>query len=301
MPSVALATFAELPDRWAGDDLAVRGLLTRRGIEAELVAWDDRAVDWDRFDLVVIRSTWNYARHRDDFVAWARRLGARLRNAPELIAWNSDKTYLDELTEAGIATVPTSFVAPGDALPELDGEVAVKPNVSAGARDTGRFSPASHDAARRLVERIVASGRTALVQPYLRSVDKRGETAIVHLRGEESHVLRKRAVLRPDEVAPVAEDAVGAATVMYGDELVGPGTAESEERELARRVLGHIAERFGGPPLIARVDMVRDESGAPVLMELEAVEPNLYLHLADGLVERFAAAVAAELDPMPGA
>ncbi|MBA2240303.1 MAG: hypothetical protein H0W09_03515, partial [Solirubrobacterales bacterium] len=216
VPRVALATFAELPDGWVKDELAVCRRLGAAGIEAGFAAWDDPEVDWDAYDLVVIRNTWNYSRQRDRFVAWARRIGERLRNGPELVAWNSDKAYLSDLAAAGVPTAPTRFVGPGDPLPRLDGEVAVKPTVSAGARDTGRFSPSHHAEATALIERIIASGRTAMVQPYLRSVDRLGETAIVHIGGIESHVLRKRGVLRPDEVAPVVEDALGAAAAMHG-------------------------------------------------------------------------------------
>src|SRR5690606_16697815 len=102
---------------------------------------------------------------------------------------------------AGIPVVPTTFVAPGEPLPEVRGEVVVKPSVSAGARDTGRFSEHTHHLARELVARIQAGGRTAMVQPYLPAVDTRGETAVVCIDGEPLHTLHKHAVLRADEVA----------------------------------------------------------------------------------------------------
>jgi hypothetical protein len=124
-------------------------------------------------------------------------------NDPALLVWNCDKHYLADLASAGIPTVPTSFVSPGEPLRPLVGEVVVKPTVSAGARDTGRFGPNAYPGARALIARVHASGRTAMVQPYLASVERVGETAVVIVDGRVSHVLRKRAVLRPDEVAPV--------------------------------------------------------------------------------------------------
>src|SRR5205085_4731878 len=132
------------------------------------------------------------------------------------------------------------FVAHGGELPALDGEVVVKPTVSAGARDTGRFAPASHDGARDLVVHITEGGRVAMVQPFLPAVDERGETAVVFVDGEVSHVLRKRAVLRPDEVAPVREDGVGAAEAMYDEDLVRTGEATEAEIALAERIIARV-------------------------------------------------------------
>ncbi len=200
---------------------------------------------------------------------------------------------MGDLEGAGLPVVHTEYLAPGEPAPALDGEVVVKPTISAGAKDSGRFSERTHDDAHALIERIHRSGRMVMVQPYQASVDSAGETAIVCLDGEPSHVLRKAAVLRPDEVAPVRDDGVGAAEVMYDPELVVAGKATEAEFALAREVIDHVSSRFEYVPLYARVDMVAGADGSPVLMELEAVEPNLYLEQVPGSVERVAAAVAA--------
>lgn len=279
------------------DDGRIVGALAERGVDAAVLAWDDPAVDWSRFEAVVIRSTWDYARRRDEFLRWCSAIGARLHNSAELVSWNSDKRYLGDLAEAGVPVVPTSFVGPGELPPELDGEVVVKPNVSAGGRDSGRFGPAAHETALELVKAIQASGRTAMVQPYQPSVDSLGETAVLLIDGAVAHVLRKRAVLRPDEVAPVRDDAIGAAEVMYDPGLVTPDAADEDELELARRVIAEIVDRFDYLPLYARVDMIRDGSGAATVLELEAIEPNFYLGqvpattalVADAIVARLAA------------
>jgi len=289
---VAIASFHSVPPEFTDDQRLVVALASL-GVEAERIPWDDESVDWGAFDAVVIRSTWDYALRRDEFVAWADSVGPRLHNAPALVRWNSDKRYLGDLAAAGIRVVDTTYLAPGEALPELAGEVVVKPTVSAGGRDSGRFSEATHDLALALIERIHGSGRSAMIQPYQASVDTVGETAIVCLDGEASHVLRKAAVLRPDEVAPVREDGVGAAEVMYDPELVVAGEAGEEEFEFAAEVMRSVTERFGYVPLYGRVDMVAAPDGAPTLMELEVIEPNLYLDQAPGAADRVARSIAA--------
>jgi hypothetical protein len=291
---VAIATFSAMPPEF-DDDERLAAAIGALDVEVARVPWDDAGTDWHGFDAVVIRSTWDYATRHDEFVAWAESIGRRLHNAPELVRWNSDKHYLGDLAAAGIAVVDTAFVAPGEDPPALDGEIVVKPTVSAGAKDSGRFSERSRDEALGLIARIHGSGRTAMVQPYVPTVDTLGETAVVCLDGEPSHVLRKGAVLRPDEVAPVRADGVGAAEVMYDPELVVAGAATDGELRFAAALLEHVTDRFGYVPLYARVDMVTDEAGEPMLMELEAVEPNLYLDQAPGAAERVAAAIVARV------
>lgn len=287
--NVCFATCADLPDGFA-DDHAAAALLGAR-----YEVWNDPDVDWGRYDRVVVRSTWDYTLRVDEYVEWAARVGPeRLRNQPALLEWNSDKTYLADLAGAGIPTVPTTFVLPGDASPVLAGEVVVKPAVSAGGRDTGRFGPDHHDHARALLDVILASGRTAMVQPYLEAVDTLGETAVVVLGGAVSHVLHKKAVLRPDEVAPVdpSRGDFAPAEVMFDDDLVTAGHADAAQRALADEVVFELHRRFG-PSLYLRVDLVPGLDGTPVVMEIEAVEPCLYLDTTPGAAERFAAAVRA--------
>ncbi len=287
---VAIASIEGIPAEFRDDELLVERL-AGRGAEAAIRPWDDGDVDWDTYDLVVIRSTWDYTQRLQEFVAWAERVGERLENAPAIIGWNSDKRYLGDLGDAGLPVVETHYVEPGETPAPIEAEVVIKPTISAGGRDTGRFGPGSAGTGIELIERIGAGGRTAMVQPFLDSVDSEGETAVVLIAGEVSHVLRKRAVLRADEVAPVRDDAIGAAEIMYDPELVLAGTAEEDELELAARVVDEVGRRFGATPLYARVDMLRDPAGAPLVLELEAVEPNLYLEQTDDAAERLAEAI----------
>ena len=287
---IAIATYAGRPPEFRDDELLIERL-RERGAEASGPAWDDPAVAWEGFDLVVARSPWDYTWRHDEFIAWAERVGSQLENAPAVIRWNSDKRYLADLDQAGVPVVPTAYVAPGEQPPPIDREVVVKPAVSGGARDTGRFGPNSAAAASALIERITGEGRTAMVQPYLSGVAS-GETAVVMIAGEVSHVLRKRALLEPDEVAPVRrDDPLGVAEAMYDPELVLASTATEDELRLAHEVLAAVQCRFDTTPLIARVDMLRGAGGSPILLELEAIEPNLYLDEAPGTAERLADAV----------
>jgi hypothetical protein len=259
-------------------------------VDAEFQVWDDESVDWHAYDRVVVRSVWDYTTKLDAFLAWADAVGSeRLRNTPELLGFNSDKRYLTGLEAP---TVPTTLLEPGDALPDYDTEIVIKPNVSAGARDTGRFMPDAAGEAAALVERVHGTGRAVLMQPYLPGVDIDGERAVVFFGGTISHVLHKRPVLRDPGIAPVASAAHAPAAIMLEPDLVVPGTASAEQLQLAQRVHAEIAGRFG-EPLFLRVDMVPGPDGSPVLIELEAIEPMLYLDLTPGAAERFAAAVGA--------
>ena len=292
---IAIASFSGVPPGF-DDDARLAAALRAQGADVDIQWWDDPAAEWESHDLVVIRSTWNYQRRHDEFLAWVDRVGDRIHNSPALVRWNSDKRYLGDLASAGLAVVETCYLEPGDAAPELDGEVVVKPNVSAGGRDTGRFGPGTHAAALELIGEIHRSARTAMVQPYEPSVDTAGETAILFVDGEPAHALLKRAVLRPDEVAPVRDDAVGAAEIMYDPALVTKGDASPAQLEHARAVVAHVSERFGYVPLYTRVDSILRSDGEPVLMELEAIEPNFYLNQAPATAALAADAILARAE-----
>ncbi|MEV6816262.1 hypothetical protein AB0M52_29665, partial [Micromonospora sp. NPDC051296] len=169
-PRVALITCTELADL-DPDDRLVLAPLAARGVIAESAVWDDPAVDWAGYDLAVLRSPWDYMSRRDEFVAWAARV-PRLVNPADVVRWNTDKRYLDELSGAGVPTVPTGWVLPGEPWqPPADrGEYVIKPAVSAGSQDTGRYDladPLHRELALAHVHRLGAAGRVTMVQPYL--------------------------------------------------------------------------------------------------------------------------------------
>ena len=280
-----------MPDQFT-DDQVVMDELRSLGADVTYEPWDAE-IKWSGFDAVAVRSPWDYSYRRDEFVSWAEAAGPSLHNSADLLRWNSDKSYVADMAKAGLPVVETVFLEPGEVWAGEEREVIVKPSVSAGARDTGRFGPSLQDEARALIGTIHNSGRTAMVQPFLASVDEHGETALVFIDGGFSHSLRKRSVLRPDEVAPVRATDLMVAEAMYDPELVLAGTYEPDELELAERIIRHITERFEYLPLYARVDMLRDADGEPVLLELEAVEPNLYFNEFPEGAGRLARAIAA--------
>lgn len=261
--------------------------LARAGATAAVVDWDDTTADWATYDLVVLRSTWDYTFHHQQFLAWTEHVAGvtRLRNAPPVVRWNSDKTYLTDLAAAGVPIVPTTVLRPGDPVElSADGEVVVKPTISAGSRDTARYRPTELDQAADHARRLLDDGRAVLVQPYQAAVDDAGETALLFLGGSFSHAARKGPLLR----------AGGAITdKLFALEQMSPRTATAVQLEVAERALA-AAPVSPDELLYARVDVVPGPDGEPLLLELELVEPSVFLPQApDGTADRFAAAIVA--------
>ncbi|WP_412542365.1 hypothetical protein R8Z50_07635 [Longispora sp. K20-0274] len=276
MKIVALATCAKLPELDEEERL-VLGPLSDLGIRAVPAVWDDPTVDWSSFDLTVLRTTWDYATRRDEFLAWARTV-PRLLNPAATVEANTDKRYLASLA---VPTVPTVFLAPGEPFTAPGGEYVLKPTVSAGSLDTGRYGPADEPLAAAHVARLHAAGRTVMVQPYLTAVDDAGETALLYFDGEFSHAIRKGPMLTgPD---------LGTDGLFHGEEITAR-VPSAAERALADALVGSL-----DAPLYARVDLIPGPDGAPVLVELELTEPSLFLGHDPGAPARFARAIAARL------
>lgn len=270
---IALATSAEFPDLFL-DDEPLLAALRERGAEAVPAVWDDPSVDWQAFGLVVIRSTWDYVERRDAYLAWARSVPV-LANSARIVEWNTDKTYLRSLAEAGVPVVPTRWVTSPSSLADVaDGwdDVVVKPAVSAGARDTLRCSPRSAEG-QALLDAIVP-GRTAMVQPYLDSVEGYGERSLLFFEGTFSHAVRRNPALSSEGFT------------RYDAARV---EATDAELEVAAATLAAVGE----PLLYARVDVVPGPDGAPFLIELEATEPQLFLRFAPEAVPVLADAIVA--------
>jgi glutathione synthase/RimK-type ligase-like ATP-grasp enzyme len=251
---------------------------------AEPCVWDDASVRWDRFRLVVVRSTWDYAERRDAFLEWCARV-PRVLNSVPIMTWNTDKSYLRVLAAAGVPTVPTSWFesdAPdGDhRLPE--GDVVVKPSISSGAQNTSRYGPRDQGAARAHVERLLRSGRDVMVQPYVPSVDADGETGMIYIDGRFSHAIRKGALLHKPGVTT---------DQLWAVEDITPRVPTPEERAIGEAAL----ESLPWPRselLYARVDLVRGDGGMPWLLELELAEPSLFLGLGSRAALLLAEAIA---------
>ena len=274
MRRVALVTERAHPSGHA-DDAGLPDALREAGLEPVWAVWDDPAVDWGRFALALVRTVWDYTRRREAFLAWAARV-PNLHNPAAVLRENTDKRYLARVPEA----VETAFLPPGEPLGPLAQDVVVKPTVSAGSRDTGRFAPGDETAARALLEQIHASGRTAMVQPYLRSVDERGETALMYFDGRLSHTVAKGPLL--------ARGVPGAGVTA---EQLAAREPDPDERALGDA----IAARFTPRLVYMRIDLVRDDAGAVRVLELELTEPSLFFGWTTGGEARLAAAVAARV------
>lgn len=282
MTDVLLVTCAALPAGEPGGDLVVRELADR-GVSAAWVAWDDPGVDWAEARRVLIRSTWDYERRRDEFIDWARKVQqlTTLVNTAQVVEWNTDKIYLLDLIEAELPVVPTLGV---DSEFELAPAVAtfepavVKPRVGAGGRGVVVFDlePGGPEG---LDESQLQPGPW-VVQPLVESVHTEGETSVFVLGGRVVSQVRK---LPASGEIRVQEE--------YG------GTAEAvevttEAGELALRTV-EVAEKLLSTVLpYARVDLMRLADGQLVVSELEVVEPGLYLDIVPGNAAAFADVVA---------
>ena len=252
----------------------------------QIVNWDDAFLDWSQFSIAVLRSTWDYYARLDEFVAWVDRVSAQttLCNPPEIVRWNVDKRYLQELITHSIPVMETTFVSQSsDITPELvTGDVIIKPVVSAGSNNTARHRNDAV-AARAQLDQILSNAGVAMVQPYSPTIDSVGETGLVYLGGKFSHAFGKDAVFGEAEQVHNG---------VHVQEVITARTANPNEHLLGDSVMKFLKSRFGVTPLYARIDMVTNIDGVPEIMEVELTEPSLYLHLDAGSPERAATALA---------
>ena len=288
MPEVAFVTCARLPDLDADDRLVIEPLASL-GCSVTAVVWDDPAVAWDRFDVSVLRSTWDYTTRRDEFVRWARAV-PRLLNPAHVVEWNTDKRYLRDLARAGVSVVPTTWISDAaDADLPSKGEYVLKPSVGAGSLDADRFNladPASRARAGAHADALLARGQTVLAQPFASAIETAGETGVILIEGELSHAIRKGPMLGPS----AGEEVNG----LYKEEMIEGRSATTEELDVARAALRAAADvlLLDSPLLYARIDMVPGDDGRPVVMELELTEPSLFMATTPGSERRFASAIA---------
>jgi hypothetical protein len=290
-PRIVLAGCPALP-AGDGDDDGLVAALRQHGLHARWLSWDDpETLD---ADAVILRAAWDYIDRLDEFLAWTSRVH-NLLNPPQVVAWNTDKRYLADLADAGVATVPSRFFAPGEKVRLPRGEVVVKPAVGAGSVGAQRFT--DPDAARRHAAELQADGRTVLVQPYDPRIEN-GETALVFLGGLQSHAFTKGPILPPPGQAPMFDE-----SGTYAEESLTPADPDFEVWDVGHAALAAAAEHLGtdvGELLYARVDVIGGPSD-PQLLELELVEPSLGWRQLDKTTRtrqqrEFAVAVESALD-----
>ena len=234
-------------------------------LDLSLTNWQDQNINWNKFDAAMIRSTWNYVPFRDEFVLWSKKVEkqTKLFNSSEIIEWNTDKKYLNELENLGIPIIPTKYCKNIEESQnqlswafEQASAIAIKPSIGAGARLAGRAT--NIDQANELLNKIFANNRIAMIQPYVESVDSDGEKAIVVIDGELSHVANKVPALTKGGHGD------GAGFVEINEDLV-------EIFEVVKSKL-----KFWNELLYARIDVVK-LNNSYVLMELELAEPWLFM------------------------
>lgn len=283
-PSIWFITYDGLPQLDPDDELAA-AVLRKRGFICAPKVWDDPKVDWNKCQFAVVRSTWDYHRKYKAFKKWLEqpRFAQRMWNPPELMLWNSRKTYLRELENAGIDIVPTKWLddlaAPeiiADIIKDTPWQYAVaKPVVGLATFGVHKlnFKENLGEAQAKICELLATSD--VLLQPYMEEVERSGERSLIFMNGEFSHAVRKSAF---QHFAPAGR---------AGERPVEP---EQDELDLARRALHCVPHQW----LYARVDVVRDGiENKPRLMELELVEPSLFMQFDPQAPERFADAIEA--------
>lgn len=279
---VSIVTCVEMPEP-DPDQQIMLDLLGASDIDVSLDAWDDESVDWSRFDLCVLRSTWNYHERPGVFFDWCERTGriTQLQNAFDVVSWNLHKSYLHELERAGLPIVPTEIVPIAsdrtltDVL-ETRGwtDVVVKPCISAGSANTKRFRAGETDAGDAFL-RTLGTQRDVMIQPYMQSVETGGERAAILIGGEMTHAIEKEPRFHDD------------------DESV----SDAKEVTLAERKMMHAAlQCVPGDVLYARLDTMKGNDGEMLISELEVIEPSLFLLQSERAQDAFVLSIKAALD-----
>jgi len=283
MPTILLLTAESLPH----DDhetASVATALDALGVDSTIVPWSAAGLSSIPAELAVIRSCWGYTVRLAEFLAVLESLPSPVRNSVQVVRWNCHKGYLLELADSGVPVLPTELFRCSDPVPEtvpdFDAvEVIVKPAVSAGAVGVGRFAAGSQAALAHL-RSILADG-DALVQPFRPEIAA-GERSIIFLDGKYSHAVLKTPVSGEFRV----QERFGGRN--------RPHDATPGELDAAVKALAVVPTTE--PLLYARVDLVGDES-APLVMELELIEPELFLPQAPGSAQRLASALARSIRP----
>lgn len=291
---IALVTSAALAQLLLDEQrllAALRGL----GVHAEPAVWDDPRVSWSDFDGVLIRTCWDYFLCPADFLAWlaaVERAGPAIWNPPDLVRWNADKRYLRALADRGVGIIPTHWLEPGASVSLADllsarqweDAAVVKPAIAASAHGLWRTSgeTAPQDQAR--LDRLLAQG-AALVQPFVPEVVTAGEWSFVFLGATFSHAVRK---LPRDGDFRVQQSFGGSAS----PSVASPALVDDAQRALEAGCAAAGMTTYD--TLYARVDGIERDSRL-LVMELECIEPQLFLVAQPGAVDRLADAVVRAL------
>jgi hypothetical protein len=271
---IAFVTCSDKPDFAPDDQLVARGALVHA------IPWDNNFSDWQSFDKVVLRSCWNYHLHPEKFLAWLdelERQRVKLFNPVNIVRWNMHKSYLEKLSVQGVSIPQTMWLPKGSShnlavlLNERSWQKAVvKPAISATAYNTFLTTREEAQQHQRALDALLVVG-DVLVQTFLPEVQQKGEWSLIFFDKKFSHAVLKR----PREADFRVQDNFG-------------GTTQVAEPPLklvnqATKILTLITE----PLLYARVDGVEEDQQF-LVMELELIEPVLFLSQSNEAAIRFA-------------
>ena len=268
---LAWVTTKDARGRDEDEPIAVEAL-RQAGVQVDVVDWDDPVVAWSTFDRVVLRSAWDYPQRLAEFLDWLRLVDAvtELVNPIALVRWSLDKHYLGELAAAGVPITPTVFVEPGESAVFPAGEFVIKPAIGAGSKDASAYGPDQHRAAHEHLNRLHTQRKSVLVQPLLASVATDGEWPLIFFHGTYSHAASKRVTL------PRA----GSVDDLFAAEVNAAHQASDAQIETAQAAVDVVSARLG-TPAYARVDLVNDDDANPCVLEVELIEPSLFLPYAE--------------------
>lgn len=270
----------------------------QQGLSTEVLEWDDNSIDWSKYQAVLLRSPWDYMNRLSDFVDWCERVESvtQLLNPLPVIKWSLDKRYIADLASMGVPTVPTIFID-SDVDPEAAfdnafrrfshaNEIVLKPSIGAYSKDVCRFRINQGAEGIEHIQKLFDTNSTILAQPYLRSIDTYGETDLIYFQGTFSHAIRKGALLMEDGTVHAPET-----------NFRSNRTPDNDERIVAEKALQAARDHLGlkHPLLYARIDLVKDDCGNSVLLEMEIAEPSLSLPFDDESAARFARALSEEI------
>ncbi len=266
------------------DDRLLQSALHKIGLSSERVDWSNPDEDWSRFQCALFRTTWDYFDRFGEFNAWLDRVASltRLCNAPSIVRWNMDKHYLADLDAKGVPVVRSRFIERGTTLHLQDllvetgwDEAVIKPCVSGGARHTYRVNHANAAQLDATLQGLLAE-EAFLLQPFERAIMAQGEDSLMMINGRFTHAVRK--VAKPGDFR--VQDDHGGSVHAY------PPT--TKQIALAERAMSACKSM----PIYARVDMVQVDAGHDAVMELELVEPELWLRLEPAAATSLAGAIA---------
>ena len=296
-PKVTLVTSRDMPNLYVGEE-GILDALAQRGLDPSIAVWNDPDVDWAKAGVCIVRSVTDYAQDRAGFLEWSKKI-PRLLNHPDILDWNTDKHYLAALEKRGLPTIPTSWLEPQHKLSKHQihtrfpafGDLVVKPAVSSGVRDIGRYSSIDtyqRQAAIKQTVDLLQAGRSVMVQRYLKEIEEYGEISLIFFNGLVSHAVKKQVPLNLSEVTDSSRR----------EPVVTSYQADSEAwrwGETIRAALhGYVRERLGRDEqfLFNRVDVVPDGKGFFHVMEVSLVDADLYLSATPEAMDNFADAIA---------